>query len=103
MDERLIAYPVFSTSAAWRMSSGLLYAGTHLAGPLPRPEYDPTPERFMWSPFAGYRWSLGERYALLTELKWHGVNIRSNQLAVSYLHPWGRGALAPLIALTRRF
>lgn len=103
VDGRFIAYPVFSTSASWRLGSGLLYAGAHLAGPLPRPQYDPSPERFMWSPFLGYRWALGERYALLTELKWHGVNIRSDQLAVSYLHPAGRGALTPMVAIARRF
>ncbi len=103
VDDRFIVYPVFSTSAAWRLGSGLLYAGFHLAGPLPRPEYDPSPERSLWAPFLGYRWSLGESYALLTELKWLGVNVRSDQLAVTYLHPAGRGALTPMIGVTRRF
>lgn len=103
VDDRFIAYPVFSASAAWRIRGALLYAGAHLAGPVPRPEYDPSPERLIWSPFVGYRWTLGERYALLTELKWHGANIRTDQVAVSYLHPGGRGALTPIVALTRRF
>lgn len=100
---RMIAYPVFSVSSAWELSSGLLYTGAHLAGPLPRPEYDPAAARFLVSPLVGYRWALGSRYALLTELKWHGVNVRTDQVAVSYLHPFGRGALAPMVALSRRF
>lgn len=100
---RMIGYPVFSVSSAWDLPSGLLYTGAHLAGPLPEPEYDPAAARFLVSPFVGYRWALGRRYALLTELKWHGVNLRTDQLAVSYLHPFGRGALAPMVALSRRF
>jgi hypothetical protein len=103
VDRRFLVYPVFSSSAAWSLGSGLLYFGSHLAGPVPKPEYDPSPQRFLWSPFVGYRWALGDRYALLTELKWQGANIRSDQLAVSYLHPAGRGALTPMVALTRRF
>lgn len=101
--ERFLAYPVFSASAAWGAGAGLLYGGSNLALPLAPQDFDPDATRLIASPFVGYRWSLGERYALLTELKWHGVNVQTDQLAVSYLHPGGRGALTPLFALQRRF
>lgn len=101
--ERVFAYPVVSASLARRVGAGLGYAGTNLTLVAERPAYDPDAARQMWSPFLGYRWSLGPRTALLTELKWHGANVRSDQVAVSYLHPGGRGALTTLIALARRF
>jgi hypothetical protein len=80
----------------------MFYAGADLALPLSDADYDPDGASAIWSPFAGYRWNLGGLY-LLTELKWQGLNVRSDQLAVGYLHPGGRGALAPLLALQRRF
>jgi hypothetical protein len=101
--KRFFSYPVVSATIAGPMGSGFAYAGTNLAFPAERSEFDPQASRQMLSPFIGYRWSLGTRYALLTELKWHGANARSDQLAVSYLHPAGHGALTTLFALVRRF
>lgn len=101
--KRLFSYPVVSASVAGPVGSGLGYAGADLAFPAERPAFDPDASRQMLSPFVGYRWRLGARHALLTEVKWHGANVRADQLAVSYLHPGGHGALTTLVALVRRF
>jgi hypothetical protein len=103
VDDRVRVYPVLSSSAAWRVGSGLLYTGFDLALPLTRSDYDREAEAAIFSPLLGYRWSLGESVGLFTELKWHGANIRSNQLAAEYVHPFGNGALAPFIALDWSF
>lgn len=100
---RLFSYPVVSVSVAGPVGSGLGYAGANLAFPAEQPAFDPDASRQMLSPFVGYRWRLGARYALLTEVKWHGANVRADQLAVSYLHPVGQGALTTLVALVRKF
>lgn len=101
--KRWFSYPVLSGSVAGRVGGGLAYGGTNLALPAERPDLDPGASRQLLSPFVGYRWNLGERFALLTEVKWHGANVRADQLAVSYLHLAGHGALTTLFALQRRF
>lgn len=101
--KRVFSYPVLSASVAERVGGGLGYAGTNLVLPAARPDLDPDAARQILSPFLGYRWNLGARTALLTEVKWHGANLRSDQLAVNYLHPGGHGALTTLFALQRRF
>ncbi len=102
VDSRVFAYPAFAASAAWRMAGKTVYTGTDLAVPLADADYDPQPAGLIASPFAGVRWG-GGQVAWLTELKWHGVNVRSDQLAVTYWHPAGRGALTLLVAAQRRF
>lgn len=101
--QRLFSYPVVSASVAGPVGSGLGYFGANLAFPAERSAFDPDASRQMLSPFTGYRWRLGARYALLTEVKWHAANVRADQLAVNYVHAGGLGALTTLVALVKRF
>lgn len=99
VEERFRFYPVVSASGAWRVGDGLLYTGFDLTLPLSRPDYDDDAATAILSPLLGYRWSIGETMGLYTELKWHGANVRTNQLAAEYVHPFGNGAIAPFIAV----
>ncbi len=101
--ERMRVYPVFSASSTWDTGSGLLYTGTDVTLAGGGPEYDPEAQKVIPSPFGGYRWTLGERWHLYTEIKWHGANIPSGSTAVEYSSIAGYGAITPLISLERRF
>ncbi len=101
--ERWKVYPVVSGSAAWKAGGGLLYAGADIAVPLSRSDYDDDAAAVLFSPFLGYRWEIGERLSLFTELKWQGANVRSDQLAVEYLPIGGNGAVSTLFSIQRSF
>jgi hypothetical protein len=103
INERVRIYPVLSASAAWRVSSGTLYLGFDLIVPLSSQDFDNEASSALFSPFWGYRWSLGAKNRLLTELKWHGVNVRSDQLAVDYLFIGAHGAITTLLSIERSF
>jgi hypothetical protein len=100
VSRRLFGFPVTSFSAAWPRSGW--YFGSDLAGPLDDGDYDAASPRWLFSPFIGRRWTIGGFY-LLTEVKWQGANVRSDQLAVEYLPIGGHGGLTPLFALQKRF
>ena len=103
IENRFRAYPLISSSAAWQLGGGLIYAGLDFVIPLTKPDYDYESEKVIFSPFAGYRWSLGDNLRLLTELKWHGANIQANQLAVEYITIGGYGAFSLMLSLEKRF
>jgi len=71
--------------------------------PLTKPDFDDEAEEIIFSPFLGYRWELGNKLRLLSELKWHGANIQGNQLAVEYITIGGYGAVSLMLTLERRF
>jgi hypothetical protein len=100
VDERFRAYPIVGSSAAWRVGSGLLYGGFDMAVPLSQQDYDTAGAPVIFSPLVGYRWNLGSSLRLYTEVKWQGANVRTDQLAPEYLHPFGNGAIAPFVALS---
>lgn len=97
VDDRLRAYPILSSSAAWRLGEGMIYTGADLTVPLTEGEYDSESASVILSPLLGYRWELGRGIRLYTELKWHGANIRSNATA-EYINPGGYGAISPYVA-----
>jgi hypothetical protein len=101
VSERLLAYPAAAVTATWG-SARLFYLGSDLAGPLPKGDFDPEAPSFIWSPFFGFRWTVGGWF-LLTELKWQGANVATHQLAVRYLRVGNNGGLTPLLAIQRRF
>ncbi|MDZ7261094.1 MAG: hypothetical protein ONB05_03115 [candidate division KSB1 bacterium] len=101
--DRLRIYPLVSSSAAWPLGKGLMYTGFDLTIPISSPDYDDEASSTILSPFIGYRWHLGRRTRLLTEIKWHGANIRSDQLAVEYLPIAGHGAITTLFSIERSF
>lgn len=103
VDSRFRLYPAFSGSAAWRAGSGLLYAGLDLVAPLSEMDYDEEAKSMILSPFMGYKWKLGNRYFLYTELKWNGANLQSHQLAPDYLPISEHGALSTLFSIERSF
>lgn len=103
VDDRFRAYPIFGATAAWRVGSNRLYAGFNMALPLTSPDYDTAAAHVIFSPLVGYRWKVGESAYLFTEVKWHGANVRTDQLAPEYIHPFGNGAIAPFVALTWDF
>lgn len=103
VDGRFLLYPAASGSAAWRAGPGVLYTGADIALPLARPEYDEEAASFIFSPFLGYRWNVNRRYALLTELKWHGANVATDKVVTGYTAVGKHGAVTPIIAIQRRF
>jgi hypothetical protein len=103
VDDRFRAYPITSATFAWQFSNGLVYSGVDLTSILSSADYDDEAPSFILSPFAGHRWQLSRLTGLLLELKWHGANIRSDQLAVEYTSVGRHGALAPFISIEKRF
>lgn len=103
VEDRFRVYPIVGSTAAWRLGSGMLYTGFNMAVPFTSPDYDTASAPVIFSPLVGYRWRLGESTHLFTEIKWHGANVRTDQLAAEYLHPFGNGAIAPFIAITWDF
>jgi len=103
IDSRFRIYPFITNSAAWQFGSGIIYTGFDLTIPLTSPDYDDEAAAAILSPFFGYRWKLGKRMRLLTEIKWQGANIHSDQLAVEYLPIARHGAITTLISLERSF
>jgi hypothetical protein len=98
VDDRFRIYPVVSTSAAWKLGAGMIYAGTDVTIPVSQPDYDRDPAPVIISPMIGYRWNIWGEARLYTELKWHGVNVRTNA-TVEYINPGGYGALSPFIGV----
>ena len=103
VEDRFRMYPFISSSAAWKIGSGLIYTGFDFVVPLTEPDYDEKAEKIIFSPFTGYRWEFSKSWQLLTEFKWHGANVRSNQLAVEYITIGGYGAVSLLLSLEKRF
>lgn len=103
VESRFRVYPLISSSAAWELGGGLIYAGFDFVAPLTEPDYDEDAEKVIISPFAGYRWEIGNNLRLITELKWLGANIQSNQLAVEYIKIGGYGAFSLMLAIEKRF
>lgn len=103
VESRMRLYPSLSASAAWHLGSDLIYTGLDYTLPLTTSDYDSDAPKFVLSPFAGYRTDLGKNLRLTAELKWQGVNVRSNQLAADYIKPGGHGAVGILFALERSF
>jgi hypothetical protein len=103
VDTRAMVLPVVSGSAAWAVPRGMGYLGADLAVPLSDADYDQEAAAVLLSPFVGYRWDFARRYALHLELKWHGANVGTDEVVTEYTALGGRGALAPLVALQRRF
>jgi len=103
VESRFFLYPAFSASASWRTGPGLLYMGGDLAVPLSRPEYDEEAEPVIFSPFAGFQWNIGGRFALFTEIKWNGANIETDRLAAKFTAVGNKGAVTPLVSIQRRF
>jgi len=103
VDSRFRIYPLISNSVAWKWGDGLIYTGLDFTIPLTKPDFDDEAEDIIFSPFLGYRWELGKKLRLLTELKWHGANIQGNQLAVEYITIGGYGGVSLMLTLERGF
>ncbi len=103
VETRYRFYPIISCSAAWQTGGGHFYTGFDFVRPFSSSDYDEDAPRFILSPFVGYRWKIGEKTGLLTEAKWHGSNIRTDQLVVEYLPVQHYGAITTLIAVERSF
>jgi len=101
--EHFKIYPIISSSAAWEWNSGLVYFGTDVTIPLSSSDYDEEAATVILSPFLGYKWTIGKRTHIFTEIKWHGANVRADQLSVEYLHPGNYGALSTLFSIQRSF
>jgi hypothetical protein len=98
VEDRVRVYPALSSSAAWKLGAGMIYAGFDLTVPISQPDYDSDAASFILSPLAGYRWDAWKTTRLYFELKWHGANIRTNATA-EYINPGGYGALSPFIGI----
>ena len=101
VDDRFRIYPLVSTSAAWPLMGGLIYTGFDWIIPLTSPDYDEDASPTIFSPFIGYRWSIGEKTRLVTEFKWNAANVQSDQLAVEYLSIGGKGAFGVLFSIEK--
>ena len=101
--ERFRIYPVISPSFAWNIPWGMIYCGANLTLPFSGSDYDPDYPGYLISPLLGFRWNLSENYKFFTELKWHGANFETYQLATEYIHPGNHGALGVFFTLERSF
>ena len=102
ISSRFRVYPLISNSAAWKLGEGLIYSGLDLVIPLTSADYDKESVKIIFSPFMGYRWNLGKNIGLFTEIKWHGANVQSSQLAVEYISVGEYGALSLILSLEKR-
>jgi hypothetical protein len=100
---RFRVYPTFTTTASWHVKNNLIFTGFDFTLPFTKPDYDDSSPKFIFSPFAGCRFELGGSFRLITEIKWQGANIKSNQIAVEYTRIAKYGAVAILFALERAF
>ncbi|NQT25692.1 hypothetical protein HQ585_10075 [candidate division KSB1 bacterium] len=100
---RFRAYPLVTTSALWKKGNGHIYTGLDIIIPFSEADYDDEAVSIIFSPFAGYRLPLSDRLNLLTEIKWMGANVESDQLAVEYVPVNGYGAVTTLFSIERRF
>lgn len=103
VSSRFRAYPIITNTAAWKVGKNMFYTGYDLVIPFTKPDYDSEASSTIFSPYIGYRWKIGKRTRLITELKWHGANIRSDQLAVEYVPISGHGAITTLFSIERSF
>ena len=103
VNDRFRIYPLISSSAAWLFGDGLIYLGFDFVFPLTKPDYDKESVDLILSPFTGYRWDLGENLRLISELKWLGANVKSDQLAVEYIKINGYGAFSIMLSLEKNF
>lgn len=103
VDKRLKIYPIISNSASWKINKGLIYIGSDITIPFSLSDYDENAVNTIFSPFLGYRWSIGKSTYIFTEIKWHGANVRTDQLAVEYLPINNYGALTTLFSIQRSF
>lgn len=103
VNDRFRIYPLVSTSSAWQLGDGLIYLGFDFILPLTEPDYDRESVDVILSPFTGYRWELAKNLRLISELKWLGANVKSNQLAVEYIKIGGYGAFSIMLSLEKSF
>lgn len=101
--DRLRIYPLLSGSAAWTLGGGLIYVGSDLVFPLTQPDYNKNSPRLIASIFTGYRWQISDTFGFVSELKWLGANIPSNQVAVEYINIAKYGAVSLLFSIEKRF
>ena len=101
--DRFRAYPLISNSTTWQLGDGIIYLGFDLVLPITEPNYDEESVDVILSPFTGYRWELGKKLRLISELKWLGANVKSDQLAVEYIKFGGYGAFSVMLSLEKRF
>lgn len=99
VDSRFRIYPVVSVSGTWKLAGGFIYTGSDFTVPFTRPDYDNEAPHIIVSPFAGYRWDLGKSYNLYTEIKVHGINVKSFDSAVDYISISKYGALSFLFSI----
>lgn len=100
---RYRAYPVVSASAAWASWQGLLYLGMDVTLPQTSADYHDYGPYIVLSPFAGYRWQIGQDFRLFTELKLHAANWHTHEMAVNYTSVGRKGAATLLFSLERSF
>lgn len=103
VESRMRIYPTISATAAWHLGHEVIYTGADYTYPFTRADYDNEAPHSVLSPFLGYRTDLGKSFRFTTELKWQGVNVRTNQMAVDYTKPGGYGAIGILFAVERSF
>lgn len=102
VNDRLRIYPLISGSAAWQLGNELIYLGLDMISPFTEPDYDKESVDLILSPFAGYRWELGKNIRLISEFKWLGANVKSDQLAVEYMKIGDYGAFSIMISIEKR-
>lgn len=103
INDRFRLYPVLSPSFAWKMPGGMIYCGSHITVPFSKVSFDAENPGYILSPFLGFRWNVSDNYKFFTEVKWHGVNFETYQLATEYVHPANYGALGVFLTLERNF
>lgn len=101
--DRMRVYPTIAVTSAWHCGADVVYTGFDYTVPLTRPDYDNDAPHVIFSPFVGYKLSLGKNSYLTTEFKWQAANVPSGQLAVGYVWIGRYGASAISIAFEKGF
>jgi hypothetical protein len=102
VDERFFGYPVVSSSFSWELDQAVIAVGSDSALLLENQDFDPQAKQQVHSLFANITVPVGG-YRLTSEIKWQGLNVRSDQLAVSYVPVGHQGALGVNFALSKAF
>jgi len=102
VDERFFGYPVVSSSFSWVLDQSVIAVGSDSALLLEQQDFDPAAKQQVHALFANISVPVGG-YRLTSEVKWQGINVRSDQLAVSYVPLGNKGALGLSFALSKAF
>jgi len=101
--DRIRVYPLLTPAFSWQLGNHRVYVGSNITIPISQADFDNEATALIVSPFLGFRWGIGEKISLLTELKWQGANVPADKLAIAFASIAEHGGLSPLLGLSWKF